>query len=873
VRPLAMTRVVVLIVTLAGMLVAATPTVRAGERSASPSARPVFVSGDVLVEYRAGVTPKARGLDVRSLDGMIVRTLHTSAVSGGTIVLVHSATLSTGELLRRFGRDPSVVRTSANYVRTAFTMGPDDPGLAGEWGFFRVGTLQAWQTTQGSSGAVVAVLDTGVSLAHPDLASRLWRNAGEVPGNHVDDDGNGYVDDAYGFDAVENDGVPMDLHGHGTHVSGIVAGVADNGVGVAGVAPQTAVMAVQALGSNGSGTDAGVIEAIDYVVHEKLAGGVNVVAINASWGGPGNDQLVRDAIMRAGDAGIVFCAAAGNSAADLAKRPVYPAAWSCPNMITVAAIDRSDRLASFSDYGTRTVDLAAPGVGILSTMTADGYATWDGTSMATPFVSAAVALCAAAYPAETAAQLIDRILSSVRPVARLAGTCVTGGCLDVAAAVGEGPAAGDVTAPTTTALGADDARHDVPVSLLLAAVDDPGGSGVARTEWRIDGRAWQHGVAPVVRPPVHARAARTVEFRSTDRAGNAEAAKKVVVRFDTTAPSDDVLPGVPLPASPAHGDVGARADPDDVYSVHLEARQAIQLTMSASPASRIHVGLFKPGVRTFSFAGFEGSPVRQATSDGLDVRYFSAIDLTVGDGTLAYRAARSGTYYVVVQAERGNGAYRLDYSLVSPGVDVVPPGVTVLGTEFGRWNDFPVWLNLQARDGDAGSGVATVETSVDGGLTWAVGTEATVDAPADHSNDGSHMVLVRARDNAGNLSAASVNVIGIDTVGPSTEAWGPRKPVRSGGRAHVKFRINDALSQWAIGSQLVVKTADTGAIVKTIRLSSGVIARFWVNVLIDYPIRVSFPAGEYEVTVAGHTQDEAGNPYVEAVCRRTLRVL
>ena len=878
-RSLVTTRVVLLLVALGGIFFVAAAPAHAGERTvrrpASASSQPPLVPGEVLVEYRAIATPAARTLDVHSRGGEIVRTLRGSkGVSGRTIVLVRSETLSTGALQRRFGRDPSVIRTSPNYVRSSFATPPDDPGLAGQWGFFRVGALQAWQTTQGSSGVVVAVIDTGASLAHPDLAADLWRNAGEVPGNHADDDGNGYVDDAYGFDAVESDGVPMDLHGHGTHVAGIVAGIADDGIGVAGVAPKSSVMAVQALDADGRGTDATVIEAIDYVVHEKLAGGVNVVAINASWGGPGNDLLVRDAIVRAGDAGIVFCAAAGNSAADLARHPVYPAAWDCPEMITVAATDRSDRLAPFSDYGARAVDLGAPGVGILSTMTADGYATWDGTSMATPFVSAAVALCAAAYPAETAAERIDRILGAAHQVAALAGRCVTGGRLDVTAALGEGPVAGDVTAPTTTALGVDDARHDVPVSLFLAAVDDSGGSGVARTAWRIGGGAWHRGVALTIRPPVHARVSRTVEYRSTDRAGNVEAAKTAVVRFDTTAPTDNLFPGALLAASPVHGDVGARLDADDVYSVYLEAGESILLTMDASPAGRIHVGLFKPGVRRFSFMGYGGMPPgAQATSDGLDMQYDSEIDGTVGDGLLAYRAAKRGAYHVVVHADWGAGAYRLAYSLVSPGVDVVPPGFTVLGTEYGRWNNFPIWLNIQARDGDWGSGVAAVETSLDGGLTWVEGPEATVDAPADHSNDGSHMVLVRARDNAGNLSAAKVNVIGIDTVGPSTEAWGPRKPVRSGDRAYVKFRTNDALSRWTLGTQLVVKSAATGKVVKTIRLSGGILGRLWTNVLIEYPIRVGVPAGEYEITLSGTTQDEAGNPYVAAVCRRTLRVL
>ena len=645
-----------------------------------------WVPRALLVEFRAGTGVDTALRKARAAGAATVETISAGAPAahdGGAIVVVRSKSLDVAALRRLFAQDPSVLRTSPDYVRHAFRAVPDDPALGSQWGLLRVGTLDAWQTTTGTRDVVVADVDTGLSLAHPEFTDSLWRNAGDVPGNHLDDDGNGYVDDAYGWDATQSDGVPMDFNGHGTHTAGIIAASAGNGAGIAGVAPGASVMPVEALAENGYGDDAQILSAIDYVVREKAEGGVNVVAINASWGGGGANALLREAIERAGDAGIVFVAAAGNSHWDIDATPVYPAAFDCPTMITVAATGATDGLAAFSNYGATSVDLGAPGTGIVSAMTADGYARWDGTSMAAPFVTGAVALCAAEWPGETAAQRTARILASVRSAPSLAGKCATGGRLDIAAALRATPPGDDYKAPVTTVLGGDDARHDARVRLALAAVDEPGGSGVAGSEWRLGGGGWHHGSLVTVLPPKRRRTTVTVGYRSTDRAGNVETPGSVVVKFDRTRPADDAYPGVPLPASPVRDDVVAGSDPQDVFSLRLKAGQSVKLTMTASPASRILVGVFTAGARTFGFweTGV-GGLLAKASSDGLEPGYgpfgsvwYGAVDTAVGPETLVWRCAADRTYRIVVRAESGGGPYALDYSVAPSGTDVVPPRI------------------------------------------------------------------------------------------------------------------------------------------------------------------------------------------------------
>ena len=827
-----------------------------------------YVPGELLVEFRAQEGTSALRAAVRTHDADVVRALPASGADPGCrLVLVRSATLTTGALAASLARDPAVVRTCPDYLRRTDAAVPDDPGLVDQWGLLQVGAPQAWQTTTGTSDVVVADIDTGVDVLHPDLASDLWRNPGEIPGNGIDDDHNGYVDDVYGIDAVNHTSTPTDDVGHGTHTAGIMAAVADNATGVAGVAPGVRVMALKFINAYGWGTDAEAIACIDYAVNEKLDHGVNVVAINASWGWFNRDVFLRDAISRAGDAGIVFCASAGNDAMSNDRLPHYPASYSCPNIIAVAATGPGDRLARFSDWGARTVDLGAPGESILSTLPTatlgydeDGpmYGSWDGTSMAAPFVTGAVALLASAHPGDSMTQRIARILSTVKRVPALRGRCVTGGRLDIAAALGSGPTTGDLTAPQTTVLGCDDRWHRRPVELRFVAVDEQGGSGVAVTVWRIHGGPWRAGTSVVVPAPPATKAAYVVDYRSRDKAGNLEAMKSCTVLIDTTQPIHAGVPGVPLPASPFFVDLPQGSVDHDVYQVALDAGQSLRVVAGGLPARAFALALYPPQTQALGWTPSVASSIE-------------------GDGgaVLDYCAPQSGTYYLDVRVAGRPSACRLDWAIVAAGVDVTPPTVSAAGVEsddeFGAWYDRPVPLSFLADDGATGSGVASVEWSNDGGLTWTAGTHLTVDAPADHSNDGVHVTLYRATDEAGNVSQPSSCAVAIDTAGPVTAAWGPLRPVRRGQTARIAFKVRD-LSTY-VWAQLVVRSVTTGRTVRTMSLGWSWAGEPWPGSPdARVSLRCTMAPGSYEVLIAGLTHDVAGNLPQSAVCRRVLRV-
>jgi subtilisin family serine protease len=239
---------------------------------------------------------------------------------------------------------------------TAGTAG-DDIRFVAAWGLARPTTNQV----------VVAVIDTGVDYTHPDLAGNMWTNSAEIPGNGVDDDGNGYVDDYYGYDFADNLPNPTDSGFHGTHVAGTIAAIGNNQLGVIGVDYQARIMALRASSDGNNLPDSAIIEAIQYATLMK-GRGVNIVAINESFGGGGSNSTEVAAMQAAGSAGIVFCVAAGNNTANNDTTAFYPASYRLTNMIVVAATDQNDALASFSDYGANTVDLAAPGVNILSAL-------------------------------------------------------------------------------------------------------------------------------------------------------------------------------------------------------------------------------------------------------------------------------------------------------------------------------------------------------------------------------------------------------------------------------------------------------------------------------------------------------------------------
>ena len=294
-----------------------------------------------------------------------------------------------------------------------------------------IGAGKAWDTSTGSTNVIVAIIDTGIRYTHQDLDGQMWVNSGEIPGNGVDDDGDGYVDNVHGIDVINNDGDPMDDNSHGTHCAGTIGARANNGHAHVGVTWQVRLMACKFLSGDGWGYTSGAIECIDFAV----SNGAKV--LSNSWGGGGFSQGLYDSIARARDAGVIFVAAAGNSGLDTDSSPQYPSAYDLENIIAVAAIDRNGQLASWSNYGQTTVDLGAPGVDIFSSVASSdsGYAYYSGTSMATPHVSGVAALLFANDNTLSASQLKAQLLNTSVLLDDLRDRTVSGGLVNAANAL------------------------------------------------------------------------------------------------------------------------------------------------------------------------------------------------------------------------------------------------------------------------------------------------------------------------------------------------------------------------------------------------------------------------------------------------------
>ncbi len=305
---------------------------------------------------------------------------------------------------------------------------------------------EAWDLTTGGKNVAVAVMDAGVDYNHPDLAANMWTNPGEIPGNQIDDDHNGYVDDRHGIDAVHHTGDPQAVDAHGTHVAGTIGAVGHNGRGVTGVAWSTNIIAVRIFRSAAEGDGAplsAIIDAFDYLIDLRERG-VPLRAVNGSFGTSSYVSSFEDAVRRLGEAGVLFVASSGNEGTNNDNSPRYPANFRFPHVISVAASDANGALAEFSNYGVATVDLAAPGVDILSTVSG-GYQFFSGTSMAAPHVTGAIALLASYRPELNYLQLRQMILASAKAVPALQGKLVVPGVLNVASLLRTPPP--DVVAP------------------------------------------------------------------------------------------------------------------------------------------------------------------------------------------------------------------------------------------------------------------------------------------------------------------------------------------------------------------------------------------------------------------------------------------
>ena len=320
---------------------------------------------------------------------------------------------------------------------------PHDPRFADQWALANSGqrggkegadisATRAWVKTTGSDKVVVAVLDSGVDYNHDDLAGNMWTRPADLAPYH--DNELGTIDDSRGFNAVDNTSDPMDENGHGTHCAGIIGAEGSNDIGISGVNWKVQIMPLKFMNAGGFGTTKDAIEAINYVIDRKKAG-VNVRIISASWGSTQKSRSLEEVIRKAYENDILFVAASGNSSTNNDRQPHFPSSYDVPNVISVAALDRNDKLAKFSNYGVKSVAIAAPGVDILSTWLGNEYEEKSGTSMATPVVAGVAALVVAENPRISVDNLKKRLLASVDKLPELNGKITTGGRINAAKAV------------------------------------------------------------------------------------------------------------------------------------------------------------------------------------------------------------------------------------------------------------------------------------------------------------------------------------------------------------------------------------------------------------------------------------------------------
>lgn len=348
-------------------------------------------SAEVVVGYDAGITTSEREAIVAGAGGVLERS-----VTGLRADRVSARDDDEAGLIGRLAGTPGVRYAELDGVVKAAggaPVLPNDPYFPQQWGLENpadhdIDASYGWRTR--TSCSKIAILDTGVNYLHPDLSPNIWHNKSEVPDNGRDDDGNGYVDDYYGANMITGNGSGTDRDGHGSHVAGIAGARGNNGVGVSGVCWKAQLMPVKFMNLFGRGSTSDAAEGIRYAV--KMGARV----INASFGSSTDSSTLHDAVNYARSKGALIVVAAGNDGVNIDKKPEYPASYSDSNILTVAATDANDKLASFSNYGEKAVDLAAPGVDIISTYLGDRYAELSGTSMAAPYVSGIASMLKAA---------------------------------------------------------------------------------------------------------------------------------------------------------------------------------------------------------------------------------------------------------------------------------------------------------------------------------------------------------------------------------------------------------------------------------------------------------------------------------------------
>lgn len=574
-------------------------------------------AGEVLVRFNRDLPPQALAALENQVDAG-----QREVLEGATLMRFQSRRFNVETLVSFFSQLPEVAYAEPNYI-VSTTAIPNDPSFASLWGLHNTTTpaadisaVPAWDVTIGSTSTITGIIDTGIDYNHPDLAANMWR----APAAFSVTFGTTTINceaGTYGFNAINNTCDPLDDNNHGTHVAGTIGAAGNNGVGVVGVNWTTRMMGLKFLGASGSGSTANAIKSIEFAIQARAAFGAaaNVRILSNSWGGGGFSQALLDAINKANTNDMLFAAAAGNSNVNTDTTPHYPSSYNAPNVVSVASTTNTDARSSFSNYGAISVDLGAPGSSILSTVRNGGYSSFSGTSMATPHVAGAGALVLSVCSMNTAA-LKTVILSTVDPIASMAGITVTGGRLNVDRAV-------------RTCAGEPDPDPTAPPA--PANLQASGGNGQVALTWSASSGATSYSVRR--RMPPDLNVTEIASGLTTTSYTDTTVTNGTTYEYTVTAWANGLESG---PSNAATATPAAPAIPAAPTGVKARVNGKTQITVSWIASS---------GATSYTVK-------RSLTSGGTDTQVFSGITGTSFANT---GLTSKTTYYYVVSATNAAG--------------------------------------------------------------------------------------------------------------------------------------------------------------------------------------------------------------------------
>ncbi|KGJ91586.1 Ig-like domain-containing protein [Thalassotalea sp. ND16A] len=678
------------------------------------------------------------------------------------------------EMMAVLRSDFRVEYAEPNYLYSTQLI-PNDPFFPQLWGLHNTGQTggqtdadidvpAAWDVSTSNLPVLLAVIDTGVDYTHEDLAANIWTNPGEIAGDGLDNDNNGYIDDIHGINAISGSGDPFDDNGHGTHVAGTIAAIRGNGIGVAGVGQNIKIIACKFLSSTGGGTLADAIECIRYVNDLKHSRGQDILISNHSWGGGGFSQAIVDALAgldSPGMASILHVAAAGNANSDNELIPFFPASYELSNVLAVAATDHNDLYAIFSNFGSVSVDVAAPGGNILSTVPTGtcqhcvltGYKALNGTSMASPHVAGTASLVWGNEPTLTADDIKQRLLSTVEPLAVSTKGTLTNGRINAMQALNSATPP-DVTPPTVSLTNPNqNAIIAGTITVSATAVDDV---AVAAVEFFIDGLLVGQllSTAPAslftgswdttsVLNGTHNLTAQAV-----DAAGNVGTSLSVSITVQNTAPpvSDPIA---------------------TTFSDRLQGNAINNHNLTIDAAGIVDVNL--------SWDDDRADPLLTVFDPNNNV---VAIQGGLQPIQISFTATIAGVYVFEIQNQ--NNMRKADYvlqithtagSAPPPDTDITAPDVSLLSPAEGSKVSGSITNSATASDN---VGVTQVQFFVDGVL---LGTDTTAPYSASWNTtsvtDGAHTLTARAFDAAGNTGFATAVNVTVDNSPPALNITSP----------------------------------------------------------------------------------------------------